>query len=259
MIKVVVTGAAGKMGREVVKAVTEDAETTLVGAVDLDPTEENIRLIKDKAGIDLSSDPAKTIKETDADVLVDFSIAGSVMANVVAACENGSNAIIGTTGLSTDDVDELKEVTVRTGKNILLAPNFAIGAVLMMKMAEMAAPYAKRAEIIEFHHDKKVDAPSGTAKMTAEMIDQYIDAEPLPSDKDPIPRGYRVGDIPIHSVRLPGLVAHQEIIFGFTGQTLKIRHDSIDRVSFMPGVLLAIKRITDFPGFVYGLDKYLGL
>jgi len=259
MNKVVVTGAGGKMGRVVVKAVAEDVEAELVGAIDLKPTEQDNLELKAKAGIGFTSDPALTIKETGADVLVDFTTGDSVMANAVAASESGANVIIGTTGLSSGDIDALEGLAEKTGKNILLAPNFAIGAVLMMKIAKTVSSFADRAEIIELHHDKKVDAPSGTAKLTAEMISSNLDTIPLPRDEDFKARGERVGDIPVHSVRLPGLVAHQEVIFGFTGQTLTIRHDSIDRVSFMPGVLLAIKRIGDFPGFTYGLDKYLGL
>jgi len=259
MIKVVVTGAAGKMGRAVVEAVTEDVEVELVGAIDQNPSEQSNLELKVKAGISFAGDPAQTIKDTNADVLVDFTNGDSAITNAEAACENGANVIIGTTGLSSGDIEKLDKFANKTGRNILLAPNFAIGAVLMMKVAETIAPYAERAEIIELHHDKKIDAPSGTAKMTAENISLTLDTTPLPKDDEFIARGERVGDVPVHSVRLPGLVAHQEVIFGFKGQTLTIRHDSIDRVSFMPGVLLAIKRISEFPGFTYGLAKYLDL
>jgi 4-hydroxy-tetrahydrodipicolinate reductase len=158
------------------------------------------------------------------------------MKNVKTILENGCHAVVGTTGLTAKDLEEIKKLCAKNEVNCVVAPNFAIGAVLMMKFATEAAKYLPQAEIIELHHDKKLDAPSGTALKTAEMMGKKI---------------------PIHSVRLPGLVAHQEVIFGGVGQTLTIRHDTINRESFMPGVLLAIHKVKKLKGLVYGLEQLL--
>jgi 4-hydroxy-tetrahydrodipicolinate reductase len=184
------------------------------------------------------ADPALGVSVTDvlggADVLVDFTVPGTAVANAREAVAAGVHVVIGTTGF---DVDELRGLT---GANVFVAPNFAIGAVLMMRFAAEAAKHMARAEIIELHHDRKVDKPSGTAALTAELM---APAHP---------------DVPIHSVRLPGLVAHQEVILGDVGQTLTIRHDSIDRESFMPGVLLAVRRVGSLEESpVVGLDRLL--
>ena len=198
MIRVAVAGAAGRMGATVCAAVEEAEDMELTGRADpqLDTP------VADVLG--------------DADVLVDFTQPETAVANAREAVAAGVHAVIGTTGF---DIDELRSLD---GANVFVAPNFAIGAVLMMRFAAEASRHMARAEIIELHHDRKLDAPSGTAKRTAELME---------------------GDPPIHSVRLPGLVAHQEVILGDVGQTLTIRHDSIDRVSFMPGVLLAVRRV----------------
>ncbi len=220
MIRVAVAGAAGRMGQAVCSAVEGADDMELVARAD--PA--------------LGSTVAEAI-EARPDVLVDFTVPDSALANAREALAAGVHVVIGTTGF---DVAELDGVE---GARVFVAPNFAIGAVLMMRFAADAARHMARAEIIELHHDRKVDAPSGTAKLTAELMH---DAAP------------ERGDVPIHSVRLPGLVAHQEVIFGDLGQTLTIRHDSIDRESFMPGVLLAIRRVgelTDSP--VVGLEHLL--
>jgi 4-hydroxy-tetrahydrodipicolinate reductase len=255
-IKVLVLGAGGKMGEAVCDAVLADSELTLVGAVDTAAAGRQINGAPDlKIGADLEAGLAGG-----PDVVVDFTTAAAVPANAVAAAKNGAHLVIGTTGLSVTDIDALIEVTKTYGKNIILAPNFALGAVIMMKISESIAGYFDRAEIIEFHHDQKLDAPSGTALLTAEMMAEKIEAPPLvETEKFAGARGARVRDIPIHSVRLPGLVAHQEVIFGLKGQTLTIRHDSIDRSSFMPGVILAVKSIGSRSGFTHGLDKLLDL
>ena len=198
MIRVAVAGAAGRMGATVCAAVDEAEDMELTGRAD--PQLETP--VADVLG--------------DADVLVDFTQPETAVANAREAVAAGVHAVIGTTGF---DIDELRGLE---GANVFVAPNFAIGAVLMMRFAAEASRHMARAEIIELHHDRKLDAPSGTAKRTAELME---------------------GDPPIHSVRLPGLVAHQEVILGDVGQTLTIRHDSIDRVSFMPGVLLAVRRV----------------
>ncbi len=213
MIRVAVAGAAGRMGETVCRAVEGADDMELTG----------------KADPALGTSVAEVLDG--ADVLVDFTIPGTAVQNARAAVAAGVHIVIGTTGF------DLAELADATGANIFIAPNFAIGAVLMMQFAAQAARHMAKAEIIELHHDRKVDRPSGTAARTAELMG---------------------GDVPIHSVRLPGLVAHQEVILGDVGQTLTIRHDSIDRESFMPGVLLAVRRVgalTESP--VVGLERLL--
>jgi 4-hydroxy-tetrahydrodipicolinate reductase len=198
VIRVAVSGAAGRMGEAVCEAVQGAEDMELVGRAD------------PSLGVDLASVLG------DADVVVDFSTPESAPGNVRACVEAGVHAVVGTTGWDLGAVEGL------TGANVFVAPNFAIGAVLMMRFAAEASHHMTKAEIVELHHDRKLDAPSGTAKSTAELMD---------------------GEVPIHSVRLPGLVAHQEVILGDVGQTLTIRHDSTDRTSFMPGVLLAVRKV----------------
>jgi 4-hydroxy-tetrahydrodipicolinate reductase len=223
MIRVVASGAAGRMGEAVCEAVEGAEDMELVAR----------------------ADPALGVELADAlegaDVVVDFTTPETAVANVRAALEAGVHAVVGTTGF---DLEQLREAveSASAGANCLVAPNFAIGAVLLMEVAQRIAPHMPECEIVELHHDKKLDAPSGTAKRTAELIREA---------------GGNVHE-PIHSVRLPGLVAHQEVIFGGEGQTLSVRHDSIDRRSFMPGVLLAVRRVGDRPEpFTVGLEKLL--
>ncbi len=222
-IKVIVSGAAGRMGETACGAVEGAEDMELVG----------------RADPELDTSVGDVIEG--ADVMVDFTTPDAAPANVRAAVNAGVHAVVGSTGF---DLVEL-EATVRNADgeaNCFVAPNFAIGAVLMMEASKQIAPHMKEAEIIELHHDRKKDAPSGTAKRTAGLIREA---------------GGNVHE-PIHSVRLPGLVAHQEVIFGGEGQTLSIRHDSIDRSSFMPGVLLAVRRVSDLPDrFLVGLENLL--
>ncbi|HEX3562042.1 MAG TPA: dihydrodipicolinate reductase C-terminal domain-containing protein [Solirubrobacterales bacterium] len=222
-IKVVVSGAAGRMGETACAAVESAGDMELVGRADP------------------ALDSPVTEVLAGADVLVDFTTPDAAPANVSAAIEAGVHAVVGSTGF---DLDELKATVLGTESqaNCFVAPNFAIGAVLMMEASKLITPHMPEAEIIELHGDHKKDAPSGTAKRTAKLIREA---------------GGNVHE-PIHSVRLPGLVAHQEVIFGGEGQTLSIRHDSIDRFSFMPGVLLAVRKVTDLPErFVVGLEELL--
>jgi len=217
-IKVIVNGAKGKMGQETVKAVQKESDLELV------------------AQTDLGDDLAKNIRETQAEVVIDFTVPKTVMENIRMILNNGAHAVVGTTGISEDHLAEIKSLCDRNKLNCLVAPNFAIGAVLMMRFAKEAVKHLPNAEIIEYHHETKVDKPSGTAVKTAHLMGKQI---------------------PIHSVRLPGLVAHQEVIFGGLGQTLTIRHDSISRDSFMPGVILAVRKIKELKGLVYGLEHLL--
>jgi 4-hydroxy-tetrahydrodipicolinate reductase len=197
-----------------------------------------------------------------ADVAVDFTVLDAARQNLRWCAEQGVHAVVGTTGFGEDELAELTELFARSPANAVIAPNFAIGAVLMMRFAEIAAPYFETAEIIELHHDQKADAPSGTAMLTARRM---LAASPAWAD-DPtqttVLEGARGGDhsgIRVHSVRMRGMVAHQEVVLGTTGQSLTIRHDSYDRASFMPGVLLAIKRVGASDGLTVGLDTLLGL
>lgn len=225
-IRVLVNGARGKMGSETVKAVGS--------AVDLELVEET----------DIGDDLAQAIRDTSAEVVVDFTTPSSAMKNVRSILQNKAHAVVGTTGLTKTNLSEIKKLCAKNKVNCIVAPNFAIGAVLMMKFAKEAAHYMPEVEIIELHHDQKKDAPSGTAIKTAEIIE--ADRKNIKHKK-----------IPIHSVRLQGLVAHQEVIFGGLGQTLKIRHDSISRESFMPGVIMAIHKVKKIKGLVYGLENLL--
>jgi 4-hydroxy-tetrahydrodipicolinate reductase len=220
LIKVAVAGAAGRMGATVCEAVEDAADMELVGRAD--------------PSLGLSLEDALSAAP---EVLVDFTIPTTALANARQAVGAGVHVVIGTTGFDVSELDDLRGAKA----NVFAAPNFAIGAVLMMRFAVEAARHMARAEIIELHHDRKVDAPSGTAARTAALMRDSGGAE-----------------VPVHSVRLPGLVAHQEVILGDVGQTLTIRHDSIDRVSFMPGVLLAVRKVaglTESP--MVGLERLL--
>jgi len=183
----------------------------------------------------------QALSESGPDVVVDFTVPDAVFENARLCLEHGTHVVVGTTGMTDAQVDELREAAQRSPGNCLIVPNFAIGAVLMMEAAKMIAPHMPDCEIVELHHEHKLDAPSGTAKRTAKLIAQAGGgAEP-----------------PIHSVRLPGLVAHQEVLFGGLGQTLSVRHDSISRESFMPGVLIAVRRVGGLDGLVAGLENVL--
>lgn len=241
--RVIVNGADGKMGNEAVKAVLNTADLELVGRADI------------------QDDLGALIAETKAEVVVDFTHPDAAMKNIKTILQNKAHAIIGTTGIMPDDLAEIKKLCAKFKVNCIVAPNFAIGAILMMKFAREAAHYMPEVEIIELHHDQKADAPSGTAIKTAELIlaDRKNVKRPEKKviEKIKNARGGRIGDIHIHSVRLQGLVAHQEVLFGGLGQTLKIRHDSISRESFMPGVILAIRKVGQLKGLVYGLENLL--
>jgi 4-hydroxy-tetrahydrodipicolinate reductase len=244
-IRVGVLGARGRMGAEVVKAVTNTSDLELVAQLDL-------------------GDSLEQLVTAGAQVVVDFTTPDSVMKNLEFLIQNDIHAVVGTTGFDSARIDSLsKELSKHPKVGVLIAPNFAIGAVLMMEFAEKAARYFESAEIVEMHHPAKVDAPSGTAARTAELMTQAR----KDSKKAPMPdatkqsldgaRGSKVGDIPIHSIRAQGLVAHQEVLLGGVGETLTIRHDSLDRAGFMPGVLLGVRSVINHPGLTHGLDKFI--
>jgi 4-hydroxy-tetrahydrodipicolinate reductase len=244
MIKVAVLGSRGRMGSEVVKAVTDASDLELVAALDL-------------------GDSLDALVANGAQVVVDFTTPDSVMANLEFLIKNNINAVIGTTGFDDARITKIKELLKSSKSGVLIAPNFAIGAVLMMEFATKAAKYFESAEIIELHHPNKVDAPSGTAARTAELMSAARKEAKLPAMPDattsslPGARGAIAGDVPVHSVRLRGLVAHQEVLLGGIGETLTIRHDSIDRVGFMPGVLLGVRQVVNHPGLTFGLENFM--
>ncbi len=244
-IRVGVLGARGRMGAEVVKAVNNSTDLELVAELDL-------------------GDSLDQLITSGAQVVVDFTTPDSVMKNLEFLIQSNIHAVVGTTGFDSARIDSLsKELSKHPKVGVLIAPNFAIGAVLMMEFAEKAARYFESAEIVEMHHPAKVDAPSGTAARTAELMTQAR----KDSKKGAMPdatkqsldgaRGSKVGDIPIHSIRAQGLVAHQEVLLGGVGETLTIRHDSLDRAGFMPGVLLGVRSVINHPGLTHGLDKFM--
>lgn len=245
------------MGAEVCRTVAADAGMVLAAAVD--PAGG-----AGVAGIELSGDRA-ALAAAGCTVAVDFTHPDAAPGNVDWCLDNGIHAVVGTSGFDAARLEELSRRADAAGANVIVVPNFAIGAVLMMRFAELAAPFMDRVEVIELHHDGKADAPSGTAQSTAERLSTARDAVGGWADRGdssesvPGARGGIVGGVRVHSVRLPGLVAHQEVIFGATGQTLTLRHDSIDRTSFMPGVLLAVRAVAGRPGLTVGLDPLLGI
>jgi 4-hydroxy-tetrahydrodipicolinate reductase len=237
MIRVIVNGAKGRMGQESVKAVQSDPALELVAATDI------------------GDDLCETIKSTGAEVVVDFTLASVGFQNAKTILKSGARPVIGTSGFDKKSVEELSLLVKEKNLGGIIAPNFAIGAVLMMKFAKEAAKYLPDVEIIELHHDKKEDFPSGTAVKTAELIADGRDPEFF-AKEDQGRAVYHAG-VPIHSVRLPGYVAHQEVVFGGPAQTLSLRHDSIHRESFMPGVVLACKEVVKLNELVFGLDVIL--
>ena len=261
MIRVGVFGAGGRMGATVCRAVAGDLELELAAAVDPYHLGLDLRqVIGLDAGVQVQGD-ADALRSASCDVAVDFTVVSAARENLRWCAANGVHAVVGTTGFSDDDYDEF--ASIFTKSNCIIAANFAIGAVLMMRFAELAAPYFDTAEIIEFHHDGKVDAPSGTARVTAErMAAASPKWAPDPTTDEVVP-GARGGKgpagIPIHAVRMRGMFAHQEVLLGTTGQTLSLRHDTFDRDCYMPGVLLAVKAVADRPGLTRGLDQLLDL
>jgi len=261
MHRVGVVGAGGRMGQEVCRAVTEAADMELVAAVD------PAHVGQDACGRAIVGEVI-ALSDLGAEVVVDFTIAAAVRHNVPHYAQQGVHAVIGTSGLSDDDLAAMAARFEGDGANAIVVANFAIGAVLLMHFCRIAAPLMEGVEVIELHHDAKRDAPSGTAMHTAAAIAaarRAAGAGPLPPDltTDVVLAGARGAEGPdgirVHSVRLPGLVAHEEVIFGAQGQSLSLRHDSYDRRSFMPGILLAVRSVADRPGLTVGLEALLGL
>jgi 4-hydroxy-tetrahydrodipicolinate reductase len=243
-LKVGVLGAKGRMGATVCEAITTSSDCELVSALDI-------------------NDDLTALVASGAQVVVDFTTPDSVVTNLEFLAANNIHAVVGTTGFDADKLAAVEKQFAASKANVVIAPNFGLAAVLMMQFAAQAAPHFESVEIIELHHPRKADAPSGTARRTAEMIAEARSGMPaMPdatSDLLPGARGASVSGIPVHSIRLQGLVAHQEIVFGGPGESLTIRHDSYDRESFMPGVLLAIRKVSQTPGLTYGLEHLLDL
>lgn len=263
MIKVAVSGAGGRMGREVVKMVLGDEELQLVAAID--PGAEGMdagRLVgAEPCGVIVTDDLASALLESGADVMVDFTVPQAAVQNTKIAIESGVRPVVGTTGFTRDEIDMLDKLAKERGIGGIIAPNFSIGAILMMKFAAQAAKYFPHVEIIEYHGDQKLDAPSGTAVKTAEWIsevrEEFRQGNPNEEEKIEGARGGLYDGFRIHSVRLPGIFAQQEVIFGAFGQTLKIRHDSYDRAGYMPGVKTAVKKVMELKGIVYGFEQFI--
>lgn len=246
-IKVGVLGAKGRMGSEACKAVIDAPDLDLVAAIDL-------------------GDSLDLLVKNGAQVIVDFTHPDAVMKNLEFAIKNGINVVVGTTGFDEKKLNEIKGWLAASPKiGALIAPNFGLGAVLMMQFAAKASKYFESVEIVELHHPNKADAPSGTAARTAEMINEArasVKKEAMPDATTSSLEGARgalIGDVHVHAVRLRGLVAHQEVILGDLGETLTIRHDSIDRTGFMPGVLLGIRKVISHPGLTFGLEHFMDL
>lgn len=261
-VRVLISGS-GKMGHEVLAAVCREDGLEPVGVVDAFATGDAISLPVGSGAVPFGADVAAIIKETQPDVAIDFTNAEWTPRLAKAALESGVRLVVGTTGLSDKFLKELEEEVGKRNLGAVVAPNFAIGAVLMQHLSRIAGRYFDYAEIIELHHEGKADAPSGTAIATAKGM-AVGRGKPFvrpPTEKETIPgtRGGDVDGVTIHSVRLPGLVAHQEVILGGTGETLRIRHDSVGRESYMPGIMLAVRHVMEHPGLVVGLERLFGL
>lgn len=258
MIKVGVTGALGKMGQQVVKAVCDSEEFELVCAVDMNDIDKLVC-----PDVRINGNLVSAIEMSKPDVMVDFTQPKFVYENAITCMEHGVRPVIGTTGLSDEQIATLQEMSRAKGLGCLIAPNFSTGAILMMMFAKQAAKYFENAEIIELHHNQKKDAPSGTAIKTALMMSQARSESFETGNVEEIEtvQGARGGksysDIRIHSVRMPGYIASQEVIFGASGQIMKIRHDSMDRECYMSGVLLSVKHVAQNNEFVYGLENIM--
>jgi 4-hydroxy-tetrahydrodipicolinate reductase len=260
-IKVVIHGASGRVGQVLISTLYRGPEVKLVGAVDIKTTGDKL-ILGDGSTIPFSTDLEQILGATKPEVVVDFSLAKAVMPMVRTATKQRVNLVTGTTGIGAEEISEMARLAEVNQVCIIMASNFALGAVLMMHFARLAAKYMDYAEIIELHHNQKIDAPSGTALNTARAM-ATTRGRPFSAAADAgknFPsRGENVSGIPIHSVRLPGLMAHQEVILGGLGQTLSIRHDTINRECYVPGVLLAVQEAVKRKGLIQGLDNLLSL
>ncbi|OUM97024.1 MAG: 4-hydroxy-tetrahydrodipicolinate reductase [Thermobacillus sp. ZCTH02-B1] len=262
-IRVAVAGASGKMGREVVKMVLEEPTFELAAAIGRSTVGQDAGVAAGlpACGVTIAGDLEEALRGGGVDVLVDFTVPQSAYGNAMTAITYGVRPVVGTTGLAPDQIDELDKLCRSRGIGGLVAPNFSIGAILMMKFAQEAAKYFPHLEIIEYHGDRKLDAPSGTSLKTAELISavrgELRQGHPDEEEKLEGARGGYYNGFRIHSVRLPGIFAQQEVIFGAFGQTLRIRHDSYDRAGYMPGVKTAVRKVMTYTGLVYGFEHLM--
>lgn len=263
-IRVFVAGACGKMGMETIRTILGQEDMEIIGVSDIRNQEADIGTILGLSplGIKVSGQlNQKELTELKTDILVDFTNPQSVFTNAKEAIKAGVVPVIGATGLDDQEIAELEELASENNVGVFIAPNFALGAILMMKFAKETAKFFSHVDIIEYHHDNKLDAPSGTALKTADMINEVrqpmLQGHPNEYEKIPGSRGGDINGIHVHSVRLPGLIAHQEVIFGGYGQTLTIRHDAYSRETYMPGVMLAIRKAYKMTKLVIGLENFL--
>ncbi len=261
--RVVINGALGKMGQEVTKAIVREPELKIVGAVEKEVTQQYLPLPKISELVPFSSNLGSLLKSCNPDVVVDFTNAEACLAAARIATKQKVNLVIGTTGLSEEDLAEIEQLCQANEVGAVVAPNFSLGASLLIHLARFAAKFFDHAEIMEMHHAKKIDAPSGTAIATARAMSQthgkpFIHTK---AEREIISntRGGQMDGIAIHSLRLPGFMAGQEVIFSEAGETLSLRHEAISRECYMSGVILAIKEVTKHKGLVYGLDSLLKL
>ncbi len=262
-ITVLVHGVLGKMGREVTAAICRDPELEVVGGVDIKATQEHLILPDGSRKVPLSADLSSLLRICHPKVLVDFSIADASISAARIALKQGVNVVVGTSGITDDNLKEIEQLSKANKVGAVVAPNFALGSVVLLHLATIAAKFFDHAEIIELHHHEKADAPSGTALATArDMVKSRGKPFTYPLTKRETlsgTRGGQVDGVAIHSVRLLGLMASQEVIFGAPGQTLSLRHDTISRECYMPGIIMAIKEVVKRQGLVVGLDTLLNL
>ncbi len=264
-VKIILTGGCGQMGKQLIKTFTEEQDIILTGVIDKKNTGIDAGTVAGirETGIKITDSLEETLKDGGEEILVDFTCHDAACKHIEIALSRGFSVVSGTTGFSDKELNDFNREAEKRAIPLFIAPNFAIGAVLMMKFAATASRYFSSAEIIELHHNRKKDAPSGTSMLTArEMLSNFSPAPPLVEEKELLPsaRGADMNGIRIHSVRLPGFVAHQEVLLGGTGEILSIRHDSMGRESFMKGVILAVKKVKTLqPGLTFGLDKLLEL
>ena len=262
VIRVLVCGVAGKMGKSIIKSIAAAPDIALTGAVDLIRTGEDAGELAgiEPLGLKITNRLQELLDEGKADVMIDFTSPLTVMDNIHCALQHRVVPVVGTTGISENELKTVQQWVDQYNTGAIIAPNFAIGAVLMMKAAQMCARYMKGVEIIEMHHDEKLDAPSGTALKTALLIHEaFGNVLPAREELEKVPgvRGGRAAEIPVHSIRLPGLVAHHEVVFGCDGQVLTIRHDALNRDCFIPGLLLAIRHAPGNKELIYGMENLL--
>ena len=261
-IRVIISGAAGKMGKTILRGIFAAPDIKITGAADLIRSGEDVGMLAGVGplGIRVTHKLQKLLAEGGSDVLIDFTSPLTVMDNIHCALQHKVVPVVGTTGIGDDDLKIIGEWVDLFQTGAIIAPNFAIGAVLMMKAAQLFARYLNEVEIIEMHHDEKLDAPSGTACKTALLIQEAAGWPPQAREeleKVPGVRGGRCAGIPIHSIRLPGLIAHHEVIFGGEGQLLSIKHDTLSRDCFIPGLLLAARRAKGLKTLIYGMEELI--